>query len=120
MSRGHPASGVSEGLRTLMEKLWTTAEAAQYLGIMEADVEELVRQGKLTGYKLGGQFTRFRPDQVQALKGMAKLRSSTGRPAPARKDPLGNHIKDFLYFYDFYLASAFFLAALIVYLIAAG
>ena len=103
-----------------MEKLWTTAEAAQYLGITEADLEELVRQGKLTGYKLGGQFTRFRPDQVQALKGMIKLRPSGGKGASTRKDPLRNHVKDFLYFYDFYLASAFFLAALIVYLIAAG
>ena len=103
-----------------MEKLWTTAEAAKYLGVSETDVEELVRQGKLTGYKLGGQFTRFRPDQVQALKGMVKLRPAGGRAAGSRKDPLGNHVKDFLYFYDFYLASAFFLAALIVYLIAAG
>ena len=103
-----------------MEKLWTTAEAAQYLGVAEADVEEMVRQGKLTGYKLGGQFTRFRPDQVQALKGMVKLRPSGARPALARKDPLSSSVKDFLYFYDFYLASAFFLAALIVYLIAAG
>ena len=103
-----------------MEKLWTTAEAAQYLGVTEADVEDLVQQGKLTGYKLGGQFTRFRPDQVQALKGMVKLRPAAGRPAWSQKDPLGHHVKDFLYFYDFYLASAFFLAALIVYLIAAG
>lgn len=103
-----------------MEKLWTAAEAAQYLGITEGDVDELVRLGKLTGYKLGGQFTRFRPDQVQALKGLVKLKSAPGRQAPARKESVGGSIRDFLYFYDFYLASAFFLACLVVYLITAG
>jgi hypothetical protein len=51
---------------------------------------------------------------------MVKLKPAAGRQAAGRKDPLRNHVKDFLYFYDFYLASAFFLAALIVYLIAAG
>ena len=52
----------------VMEKLWTTGEVARYLGVNEVDVEHLVRQGRLTGYKLGGQFLRFRPDQVEALK----------------------------------------------------
>ncbi len=60
-----------------MEKLWTTAEAAQYLGITEVDVEQLVREGKLTGYKLGGQFLRFRPNQVEELKGAIRFRQNT-------------------------------------------
>ena len=103
-----------------MEKLWTTEEVATFLGITDLDVEELVRQGKLTGYKLGGQFLRFRPDQVEALKGHIKFRPTTTRVRSARKDSWLAMTKDFLYFYDFYLVSATFLAALIVYLIAAG
>src|SRR3989338_11651166 len=60
-----------------MEKLWTTCEVGKFLGINDIDVEQLVQQGKLTGYKLGGEFLRFRPDQVKALKATMRFRRST-------------------------------------------
>lgn len=103
-----------------MEKLWTTSEVAKFLGIQEVDVEQLVREGKLTGYKLGGQFLRFRPDQVEALKGTIRFRPTTSKVPPRRKEPWLNHARDFLYFYDFYVVSAVLLAGLMLYLIAAG
>lgn len=102
-----------------MEKLWTTAGVARFLGIAEADVEELVRRGTLVGYKLGGEFLRFRPDQVEALKRTSQFRPTTSRPALRRRAWM-NQFRDFFYFYDFYLASAICLAVLIVYLIASG
>ena len=104
-----------------MEKLWTTTEVARYLGIQEIDVEGLVRQGKLTGYKLGGQFLRFRPDQVEALKGQMIFRPSAPRPAivPHRQGWL-NQLSDLVYFYDFYLVAALLLAVFVVYLMVAG
>lgn len=101
-----------------MEKLWTTSEAAQCLGINERDVEALVRQGTLTGYKLGGQFLRFRPDHVEALKGAIRV-----PPAAAGKGSRNGwlpHVRDFFYFYDFYLVSAALLAVLVIYLVASG
>ena len=101
-----------------MEKLWTTAEAAQFLGITDVDVEALVRQGTLTGYKLGGQFLRFRPDQVAALKGQLKIRPAASRPVAGQKGPWLRSLQDVLYFYDFYIVSAACLAVLMVYLIA--
>lgn len=103
-----------------MEKLWTTSEVAQFLGITEVDVEELVRHGKLTGYKLGGQFLRFRPSQVEELKGQIRFRPNpkSGKRAAREADPWIGTMRDFLYFYDFYLVSATCLAILIVYLIA--
>ena len=103
-----------------MEKLWTTAEVAKYLGIAEADVEQLVHQGKLTGYKLGGQFLRFRPDQVEALKGTIRFRPSMARSNARDTEGWWNHLHDFVYFYDFYIVSAACLAVLIVYLMASG
>lgn len=103
-----------------MEKLWTTEEVARFLGIHDVDVEVLVRQGKLTGYKLGGQFLRFRPEQVQALKGTIRFRPNAAKRQAARKDSVRIQVRDFLYFYDFYVISATCLAALIVYLIASG
>jgi excisionase family DNA binding protein len=102
-----------------MEKLWTTGEVAQHLGIDEAQVHQLVRQGKLTAYKLGGQFLRFRPEQVELLKGDVSPPSLLGKPKPARHIWF-HDVKDFFYFYDFYLISASLLALIAVYLIVVG
>lgn len=103
-----------------MEKLWTTAEAAKFLGIGEGDVEQLVQEGKLTGYKLGGQFLRFRPEQVKSVK--SKLGGQTFTPpdaqAPARM--WKERVRDFIYFYDFYILSFVLLIGVMVYLMTAG
>ena len=101
-----------------MEKLWTTAEAAQFLGINDVDVEELVRQGTLTGYRLGGKFLRFRPDQVTTLKGQLRGRPNTNTVIARRGGSWFDTLQDFLYFNDFYIISASCLAVLVVYLIA--
>ena len=103
-----------------MEKLWTTAEAAQCLGVAKVDVQELVRQGKLTGYKLGGKFLRFRPDQVEQLKGTMHFRPQVRKRGRPQSGTWSAGLRDFLYFYDFYLVSAVLLATLVIYLIAAG
>lgn len=103
-----------------MEKLWTTAEVARFLGVTETDVEGLVKQGRLTGYKLGGEFLRFRPDQVQTLKQAAPAIPAAAAPDGQPQEPWRASVGDFLYFYDFYLVSAFCLAIVVVYLIAAG
>lgn len=104
-----------------MEKLWTTSEVARCLGMTEADVEHLVRQGQLTGYKLGGQFLRFRPDQVQALKDkIAIAPQSQAAVCPTQpRERWFHRLQDACYFYDFYIVSAGLLAVLVVYLIIA-
>jgi excisionase family DNA binding protein len=102
-----------------MEKLWTTAEVAQFLGVSEIDVEELVRQGKLTGYKLGGKFLRFRPDQVTELKRQIRFRPKSARSKTAPRASWLSLTKEFVYFYDFYVVSAVLLLIVVVYLIAA-
>ncbi len=96
-----------------MEKLWTATEVAQYLGITEADVEQLAREGRLTGYKLGGQFLRFRPEQAEALKTRMAFRPVR---ATVRRRSRVDRLREAVYFYDFYLVSAGLLAAVAVYL----
>ncbi len=102
-----------------MEKLWTTSEAASFLSVSESEIERLVKTGELTGYKLGGRFLRFRPEQVEALKGRLK----TGESSPstsmvaASKDPWIVQISEFFYFYDFYLLSGLLLIALAAYVV---
>ncbi|MBI4597507.1 MAG: helix-turn-helix domain-containing protein [Candidatus Omnitrophica bacterium] len=103
-----------------MEKLWTISEVAQFLGITDADVEELVRQGQLTGYKLGGQFLRFRPQQVEVVKSKLRFRQVPNKHRAAHPSSRLGRVKDFFYFYDFYIVSATLLAIVVVYLIVAG
>ena len=115
-----------------MEKLWTTAEVAAYLGVSEDDVERLALEGKLTGYKLGGEFLRFRPDQVKRVKdqmggrGVEAVSIAEDAPAsPARHPATGRsnwqeRVRDFVYFYDFYLLSFLLLIGVMVYLMSAG
>jgi len=104
-----------------MEKLWTISEVARFLGIQEEDVEQLVREGRLTGYKLGGRFLRFRPSQVEAVKGALHTPSQVDRRRGRRRGVVwAERLREFLYFYDFYLVSATLLAAMVVYLMVAG
>ena len=102
-----------------MEKLWTTTEAAKFLGVDEAGVQQLVKDGKLTGYKLGGQFVRFQPEQVRALKSQGLAQSRPAAVAGAvPKARWRQKLQDVWYFYDFYLLSFALLAVIVVYLIA--
>jgi len=57
---------------------------------------------------------------VEALKGKLKFRPNKATRSAARRDPWFSTVKDFVYFYDFYILSATFLAALVIYLIASG
>ncbi len=102
-----------------MEKLWTTSEVARHLGVTELDVEQLVREGKLTGYKLGGRFLRFRPDQVEVVKAAVRFRPVTSPPAAGPEQPV-RQLREFVNFYDFYVVSALLLAAVVIYLISTG
>ncbi len=105
-----------------MEKLWTTAEVAQFLGISEPEVETLVRDGRLTGYKLGGKFLRFQPEQVTALK--QQVAPAQPRSATATTRPSGlswrARFREAVYFYDLYLLAGVLLIGVFVYLIVAG
>ena len=100
-----------------MEKLWTTAEVAQFLRISEADVSQLVREGTLTGYRLGGKFLRFRPDEVKALQASVTPQAPGAVATPSRPG-WRERLRDFVYFYDFYILSGVLLVGVIVYLLA--
>lgn len=104
-----------------MEKLWTTTEVAKYLGVSEEEVEGLVREGRLTGYKLGGQFLRFRPDQVQGLRGQLGRRRPQGVPGTTAQPMIWQErVRDFIYFYDFYILSFLLLIGVMIYLMSSG
>ncbi len=102
----------------MTEKLLTTEQVAAQLGIAVADVEQLVLEGRLIAYRLGGKYLRFRPDQVArahaALRAPATPASTPTVPVAdlsvfvsASADELPytwpERVRDFIYFNDFYL-----------------
>ena len=80
-------------------------------------MEQLVREGKLTGYRLGGRFLRFRPTQVEGLKKSTRTEGTPALEAAVPGRSWGDRVKEFIYFYDFYIVSSSLLAMLVVYLV---
>jgi len=79
------------------------------LGITERQLERLVSLGHVPAYRIGGQFLRFRGEQLDRLKGqrladlMAHLDAAAPPLAPWQR--ARDRVLDFLYFNDFYLVS---------------
>lgn len=81
-----------------MRKFLTSKEAAEYLAVSEDELQKLASDGKITSYRIGGVYVRFRIDDLdlycrKARKG-AKNRYG---------DSAADRIKDFFYFYNFYI-----------------
>ena len=101
-----------------MEKLWTLSEVARYLHVHEQDVERLVAEGRLRGYRLAKQFLRFRPEEVQQLKAQGAVVASPDAVAVKPGGVWYMRCRDFVYFYDFYLLAFVVLAVLVIYLLS--
>ena len=96
---------------TTHSKLLTPTEAAQQLGVAASELDRLVADGKLPAYRIGGEFTRFRQDDVEALQ--KKSKGSDPRLWESREkqirgsDPMFfERVREFFYLHDFYLLAA--------------
>lgn len=99
-------------------KLLTAEEVAQRLGVDVSEVNVLVATGKLAAYRLGGQFVRFRQDEVETLVRGARPRAKRPRRAPhAPAAGWGERLREFVYLHDFYLMAALLTLLLIAVLI---
>ncbi len=112
------------------EKLLTLQELSLYLGIKENKIMNMVEQGVVSAYHLGGEYLRFRKDQIDAISteinskvsdddriGVEEMRTKvTGHRrvrAGMAKNSFFDSVVDFFYFYDFYLISFLLIAALV-------
>ena len=103
-------------------------EAAEFLGIGERVIKELVDSGELPAYKIGGTFLRFKESQLLSYKAtlyddevkpVKKAKRETPRVVSVNTGDNGiDAVKDFLYFNDFYILSAVFIVIAIVLMIA--
>ena len=90
----------------MQNKLLTMPEVAKYLDMSEKQVKDLVAKGRLTVYKIGGTFLRFKPEQVEAVKKFITPETYYTSTPPER-------FVDFLYFNDFYILATLFIIGLI-------
>ena len=124
------------------EKLLTLRDLSSYLGISEEKITSLVEEGVISAYRIGGEFLRFRKDQVDAVFSEINARIKDGDRLPVSEvrakvrmnvrskvreryrkafdrsdDSLREKLADFFYFYDFYLVSVFLIAVLLIIMI---
>jgi excisionase family DNA binding protein len=85
----------------MKEKLLTTREASQYLGITEAEVIELSEKGLVPAYKVGGVYLRFKKEQLDLVKD--KIEPAAGDVSV--KYSFLDRLSDFFYYNDFYVFS---------------
>jgi len=95
----------------MMKRFLTLKEAADYLGIAENELDDLSKAHKIATYKIGGVYTRFKVDDMEAYrrkgvtKGSKNYRNSIDR------------IRDFFYFNDFYIYSFIIIAVMLYFIL---
>lgn len=94
-----------------MKKFLTFKEAADYLGVPEADLRKQVDKGRIPAYKIGGIYTRFKVDDLNRHRRRIPKRAYHGYPVL-----ITDRIKDFFYFNDFYIYATISIVV-IIYLI---
>ena len=85
----------------MSDGLLTEKEVKSYLQANDREIEHLKHRGKLTAFKVGGEFVRYRKDEVVALRNGRKFRM------PDQLERNGwDAVRDFVRFYGVYLVLA--------------
>jgi len=93
----------------MAEKFISVRDAAQTLGVSEKRIIDLVDDGKITAYKIGGQYLRLSKEQIDSLKDSKLIESETIQ----HKYNWPERIRDLIYFNDFYIVSLIIIVFLI-------
>ena len=90
----------------MAEHLYSLKEAADYLGIGENRLKELVRKRVVPAYKIGGTHLRFRQDQLSIAHSTINEPAREAIYFAKEIHQTGfEKVKDFFYFNDFYIIS---------------
>jgi len=82
----------------MSDGLLTEEEVKSYLEVNEAEIERLKHKGKLTAFRVGGAYMRYRKDEVTALRSGRKFQM----PDHFERSWI-NVAQDFFTFYGVYL-----------------
>ena len=96
----------------MSEGMLTEEEVRSYLGVEGSEIEQLRRRGKLTAFRVGGAYLRYRKDEVIALRNGRKFRM------PDQFDKNGwDIVRDFIIFHGAYIALSIAVVLLFVYFV---
>lgn len=90
-----------------MDNLLSVEEVKHYLEVGEPDLDQLIHQGKLHAYKIGGAYLRFRKEEVLTLKQTFQSGKKSSLTVP-----WVTKVRDFWRFNNFYILSLIFIAVL--------
>lgn len=94
----------------MSDGLLTEEEVRSYLKLDPSEVQQLMRRGKLTAYRVGGSFVRYRKEEVIALKSGRKYQ------LPDRFDQSWfDRLRDLWHFYSLYILLSILVVLLVVY-----
>ena len=96
----------------MSDGLLTEEEVRSYLKLDSTAVGQLIRRGKLTAYRVGGSYVRYRKEEVIALRSGRKFRM----PEQFERNWF-DKIRDFWSFYSVYILLSLFVVLLVVYLV---
>ena len=88
-------------MSAVKEKLVTTREASRVLGISEKEIIELAKSNFIPHFKLGGEFMRFKKDDLIKIKPAITKKFNI----PDKSQHRFESFKEFIYFNDFYILS---------------
>lgn len=93
-----------------MEHLLSPEEVKRILEVEERDLKQLIRKGDLRAYKIGGEYLRFREEEVFVLKERLPLSSKKKKLS---SNSLFFRLYDFWKFNNFYILSLILIAVLL-------
>ncbi len=93
--------------------LLTEEEVQNYLGVDRSHIERLMKRGKLTAFRVGGSYLRFRKEEVIALKAGKRF---VPAEQMGRRSWL-DRARDFWKFYSFYVLSSILIALAVLLII---
>jgi hypothetical protein len=89
-----------------VDNLLSQEEVKHFLEVEDAQMDHLIKGGKLHAYKIGGAYVRFRKEEVLTVK--HEYFNKKG----ALSIPWFVRLKDFWKFNNFYIISLFLIAVL--------
>ena len=92
--------------------LLTEEEVRSYLSVDPSELKQLIRRGKLTEYRVGGSFTRYRKEEVVALRSGRKFQL----PDQLERSWF-EKIRDFWNYYNTYILLSILVALAVFYLL---
>ncbi len=94
----------------MSDGLLTEEEVKSYLKVDSPEIQQLIRRGKLSAYRVGGSFVRYRKDEVVALRSGRKFRM----PDQLERSWF-DKVKDFWSFYSIYILLSILVVLAVVY-----